>query len=96
MPQGSGGRNNTVRVVIPMTIKTRNQDIVPEIFGHREGDAIQLWVAIISVILVSALIGHYLEKQRPAWSQFFKKLLELNKLRLIKLLPHLKTSNKAT
>ena len=65
-------------------------------FGHREGDAIQLWVAIISVILVSALIGHYLEKQRPAWSQFFKKLLELNKLRLIKLLPHLKTSNKPT
>ena len=34
MPQGRGGRNNTVRPVIPMTIKTSNHDTIPEIFGR--------------------------------------------------------------
>ncbi|MGZ3756189.1 MAG: acyltransferase family protein [Mucilaginibacter sp.] len=42
------------------------------LFGYRLNDSIQLWEAIISVLVISGLIGVVLEKQRFLWTRFFK------------------------
>jgi hypothetical protein len=34
-----------------------------------------MWLALGSVLLVAALLGLVLERQRPAWTQLFKWLL---------------------
>ncbi len=46
------------------------------IFGYRLNDMAQLWEAILSVLVVSGILGIVLEKQRPIWSKFFGWLLQ--------------------
>jgi len=45
------------------------------LFGYRLNDTVQLWEAIISVIIAAGLLGVLLEEQRPLWDTFFKWLL---------------------
>ena len=42
------------------------------IFGFEVNNGVQMWQALASVVVVSAIIGLILEKQRPLWSKFFK------------------------
>ena len=45
------------------------------LFQFKQNNIVQLWQAIISVLIVSVLIGIVLEKQRPIWNTFFKSIL---------------------
>lgn len=45
------------------------------LFGTHFNDITQLWHALIAVILACAVIGVFLEKQRPLWSALFKRIL---------------------
>jgi peptidoglycan/LPS O-acetylase OafA/YrhL len=54
------------------------------LFGYKDNDSSQLWLAIITVAIVSLLIGLVLEKQRVLWAGFFKWILLHFKTRFIK------------
>jgi peptidoglycan/LPS O-acetylase OafA/YrhL len=45
------------------------------IFGTRLNDSLQMSVGILTVLLLSFSIGHFLEKQRSIWTNFFGYLL---------------------
>ena len=45
------------------------------LFGYQLNNTVQLWEAIISVLLVSGIIGVILDKQRPLWDKLFQWLL---------------------
>jgi len=49
------------------------------LFGFTVNDLGQLWLAIVSVLMTSAIIGIVLEKQRFLWSRFFKWVLNFIK-----------------
>ena len=44
------------------------------LFNFRLNDRAQMWLAIFSSVIISLLIGIFLEKQRHFWSLLFKKL----------------------
>jgi len=54
------------------------------LFGYKTNDVVQLWEAMISVLIASALIGVVLEKQRFLWSRFFKWFLNAIKSNIFK------------
>jgi peptidoglycan/LPS O-acetylase OafA/YrhL len=45
------------------------------LFGYKMNNVVQMWQAIISVIVISSIIGLLLEKQRPLWNKLFKWIL---------------------
>jgi peptidoglycan/LPS O-acetylase OafA/YrhL len=45
------------------------------VFGFQLNNSLQMWQAIISVVIVSAIIGVLLERQRYIWIRLFKWLL---------------------
>ena len=45
------------------------------VYGFHFNDTAQMWKALICIVIIVAVIGVVLEKQRPWWSAFFKKLL---------------------
>lgn len=47
------------------------------VFGFEQYNYLQLWEAIISVLVVTGVLGVLLEKQRPLWTILFKRLLPL-------------------
>ena len=49
------------------------------IFGYHPYNAIELWEAIISVLIVACLLGVLLEMQRSLWVGFFKRIFGLAK-----------------
>lgn len=47
------------------------------LFGIHFNDITQLWRALVAVVITSAVIGVFLERQRPIWSAMFKKILNI-------------------
>ncbi|HEX8425288.1 acyltransferase [Hymenobacter sp.] len=47
------------------------------IMGYEKNNLAHMWQNLIVVLIAAAIIGVYLEKQRPLWSKFFGKLLGL-------------------
>jgi peptidoglycan/LPS O-acetylase OafA/YrhL len=58
------------------------------VFGWRTNDIIQMWQAVISVTLLSILIGFFLESYRHTWYRFF--MWAINSIRLQPLFERIK------
>lgn len=65
------------------------------LFDYKINNRAQLWQAFVTVCIISAVIGIILEKQRFAWVHFFKWLVPLIRIKLLKIELYFSTSRNA-
>lgn len=64
------------------------------VVGFEVRDTTQLWMAIVSAFILSALIGLLLESQRPVWVRFFKWLFSSGRNFIGKFIPAVQTPSR--